>query len=161
MVTSGAVAFGKQQMRQEQLLSQSVRSTLLSSNNGESLEPRACAAVGQAGLMALYETMFGQYGISCAQVIGVDDTPYCIDIETIVCQVLLTSSDLDGSGRQDNLLKTMEALLKMKIVPVLNGNDVVAPDPQRDMDLHNVRSLSDTKQKVVVARAGVDITQCA
>ncbi len=71
MVTSGAVAFGKQQMRQEQLLSRSVRSTLLSSHNGEGegLEPRACAAVGQAGLMALYDTMFGQYGISCAQVL--------------------------------------------------------------------------------------------
>lgn len=72
LVTSGAVAFGKQRMRQEKLLSQSMRSALLPNNgpkgNWRELEPRACAAAGQAGLMALYESMFAQYGISCAQV---------------------------------------------------------------------------------------------
>lgn len=77
VVTSGAVAFGKLRMKQEQMLSQSVRHTLLRSHDqtmsraqagGEEMEPRACAAAGQAGLMALYETMFAQYGISCAQV---------------------------------------------------------------------------------------------
>lgn len=73
LVTSGAVAFGKQRMRQERLLSQSVRSALLPTNSAparKELEPRACAAAGQAGLMALYESMFAQYGISCAQVLG-------------------------------------------------------------------------------------------
>lgn len=71
LVTSGAVAFGKQRMRQERLLSQSVRSALLPTNSAparKELEPRACAAAGQAGLMALYESMFAQYGINCAQV---------------------------------------------------------------------------------------------
>jgi len=71
MVTSGAVAFGKQRMRQERLLSQTVRSTLQNSQEAEELmEPRACAAAGQAGLMFLYESMFAQYGIYCAQVRG-------------------------------------------------------------------------------------------
>ena len=69
------------------MLSQSVRHTLLGSHDqaisrgpvgvgtgggdgggGEEMEPRACAAAGQGGLMALYETMFAQYGVSCAQV---------------------------------------------------------------------------------------------
>ena len=69
LVTSGAVAFGKQRMHQERVLSQTVRSTLINSHGeGDWLEPRACAAAGQAGLMALYETMFAQYGVSCAQV---------------------------------------------------------------------------------------------
>ena len=75
VVTSGAVAIGKLQIKQEQLLSRSVRHTLLNSrdshikNEGiEVLEPRACAAVGQVGLMALYETMFALYGVNCAQV---------------------------------------------------------------------------------------------
>ena len=72
-MTSGAVAFGKLRMRQEKLLSQSIRSALLPASGARGrwreLEPRACAAAGQAGLMALYETMFAQYGISCAQVL--------------------------------------------------------------------------------------------
>ena len=68
-MTSGAVAFGKQRMRQERLLSQTVRSTLQNSQEAEEvMEPRACAAAGQAGLMFLYESMFAQYGIYCAQV---------------------------------------------------------------------------------------------
>lgn len=32
----------------------------------------------------------------------------------------------------------MNALLSMKVVPVMNGNDVVAPPPQVSMDLKNV-----------------------
>ena len=33
------------------------------------VEPRAAAAVGQSGLMSLYEAMFSQYGVKIAQVI--------------------------------------------------------------------------------------------
>lgn len=33
------------------------------------LEPRAAAAVGQSGLMSLYDAMFAQYGVKIAQVI--------------------------------------------------------------------------------------------
>lgn len=69
MITSGAVAVGRQRLQQEQLLSRTMRSTL-APNYPKSIpaESQACAAVGQAGLMSLYETMFTQYGVSCAQV---------------------------------------------------------------------------------------------
>lgn len=33
------------------------------------LDPRAAAAVGQSGLMSLYDAMFAQYGVKIAQVI--------------------------------------------------------------------------------------------
>lgn len=32
------------------------------------MEPRAAAAVGQSGLMSLYDAMFAQYGVKIAQV---------------------------------------------------------------------------------------------
>lgn len=32
------------------------------------VEPRAAAAVGQSGLMSLYDAMFAQYGVKIAQV---------------------------------------------------------------------------------------------
>lgn len=77
LVSSGAVAFGRQRLKKEELLSQSVRSTLLLRGNTPppptAPKSRACAAVGQAGLMALYETMFAQYGVSCAQVSEEED----------------------------------------------------------------------------------------
>ena len=55
----------------------------------------------------------------------------------------MTSYDLTYWRSQRNLLNTMNGLLSMKIVPLLNGNDVVAPTPQMDMDLENVSVVAD------------------
>ena len=78
MVTSGAVAFGKQKLRQEIIMSKSLREAFGNKNSHSALhnskfniDPRACAASGQSGLMALYSAMFSQYGISTAQVMKI------------------------------------------------------------------------------------------
>ncbi|XP_048584546.1 delta-1-pyrroline-5-carboxylate synthase isoform X2 [Nematostella vectensis] len=128
LVTSGAVAFGKQKLRHENLLSQSVRQTLkpqdgLNKDNGV-IEPRACAAVGQGGLMSLYEAMFAQYGLTCGQ-------------------ILLTRPDLRDAYARENLRSTVEALISMKCIPIINENDAVAPPPGLDQDLAGVISLKD------------------
>ena len=73
MVTSGAVAFGKQMLGAEMRMSMSMRETLspkelLRKERMMGPEPRAAAAVGQSGLMALYDAMFTQYGVHIAQV---------------------------------------------------------------------------------------------
>ncbi|XP_046850990.1 delta-1-pyrroline-5-carboxylate synthase-like isoform X2 [Xenia sp. Carnegie-2017] len=129
LVTSGAVAFGKQRLRHELLLSRSMRQSLrpndrLKGNLMPQLEPRACAAVGQGGLLSLYEAMFSQYGLTCAQ-------------------VLVTTPDFKNAELRANLRSTMDALIKMNCIPIINTNDAVAPPPGDDYDLKGVISLKD------------------
>lgn len=127
LVTSGAVAFGKQKLRHEILLSQSVRQTLKPQDFMKSrpyIEPRACAAVGQGGLLSLYEAMFQQYGLTCGQ-------------------VLITKQDVQDKYSLDNLRSTVEELISMNCIPIINENDVVASPPDLDLDLAGVISIKD------------------
>ncbi|PIK33810.1 putative delta-1-pyrroline-5-carboxylate synthase isoform X2 [Apostichopus japonicus] len=115
VVTSGAVAFGKQRLQQEVMLSQSMRETLIPSNERfqSLLDPRACAAAGQSGLMSMYQSMFSQYGLTTAQ-------------------VLVTKADFQHDYTRSNLRATLTELLRMKIIPIVNANDVIAPPPEAD-----------------------------
>lgn len=120
MVTSGAVAFGKQKLAQELLMSLSMRETLspkdhTRSETGTLLEPRAAAAVGQSGLMSLYDAMFAQYGVKIAQ-------------------VLVTKPDFYNDETRRNLISTLSELISLNIVPIINTNDAVTPPPQTDED---------------------------
>lgn len=78
LITSGAVAFGKQKLSQEVMMSMSMRDTLHHNTNAKeeiqslmmsSSLKKPNAAVGQSGLQALYETMFRNYGILVGQVL--------------------------------------------------------------------------------------------
>ena len=75
LITSGAVAFGKQKLAQEVMMSMSMRETIQQNNTKEEIAAlmtkslkKPNAAVGQSGLQALYETMFRNYGILVGQV---------------------------------------------------------------------------------------------
>ena len=74
---------------------------------GSLAERQACAAVGQSRLMALYESLFRHY-----------DQP--------VAQVLLTHDDLADHTRHLNARNTLLTLLKHKVLPIINENDVVS-----------------------------------
>jgi glutamate 5-kinase len=70
---------------------------------------QACAAIGQPLLMAEYRKSFARYGVT-------------------VAQVLLTADVLNNRTTYLNLRNSIETLLKLGVVPVLNENDSVSTD---------------------------------
>jgi len=70
---------------------------------------QACAAIGQPLLMAEYRKAFLRYGVNTAQ-------------------VLLTAEVLNNRKTYLNLRNSIETLLKLSVVPVLNENDSVSTD---------------------------------
>jgi glutamate 5-kinase len=68
---------------------------------------QACAAVGQSQLMHAYEELFSKQGVQIAQ-------------------VLLTEDDFMDRTRHLNLRRTIEKLLKLGVLPVINENDTVS-----------------------------------
>jgi glutamate 5-kinase len=70
-------------------------------------EKQACAAVGQGRLMAIYQEGFARLGI-------------------VAAQVLLTEYDFSNRQRFLNLRATLDHLLKLGVVPVINENDTVS-----------------------------------
>lgn len=67
------------------------------------------AAVGQGCLMHTYEQLFGDHGI-------------------VVAQALLTKRDLSDRAGYLNARNTLLSLLDLRVVPIVNENDVVATD---------------------------------
>ena len=110
IVTSGSVAFGRQRLGRELMMSKSVRDTIRGSPRQVVADSKSCAAVGQSGLMSLYESMFSQYSITTAQ-------------------VLISRRDLDIENREA-LQSTIDNLLALSIIPIINTNDAAAPVPE-------------------------------
>ena len=137
LVTSGAVAFGKQKLRQEVAMSLSMRQTLTSRDiSQDMLPPRACAAAGQSGLMALYDAMFNQYRVKTSQ-------------------ILVTKPDFSNDSSRNNLKSTIMELMKLNVVPIVNANDAVASPPELDVDLTGVISIKDNDS--LAARVAVEV----
>lgn len=76
---------------------------------------QALAAIGQNRLMHAYESAFSKYGIT-------------------VGQMLLTREGLADRQRFVNALNTLEELIKLEVIPVINENDTVAVDEIRFSD---------------------------
>ena len=68
---------------------------------------QAAAAVGQCELMYIYDRLFGQYNHT-------------------VAQMLLTWEDFDHENRLHNLRNTLERLLELGAIPIINENDPIA-----------------------------------
>lgn len=72
-------------------------------------ELQAAAAVGQMGLIEAYESRFQQYGLRTAQ-------------------ILLTHDDLSNRKRYLNARSTLNTLLSLGVIPVINENDTVVTE---------------------------------
>ena len=70
---------------------------------------QAAAAVGQCELMYTYDKLFSEYN-------------------HIIAQILLTGSDVKDPVRRNNFVGTMEHLLHMAVLPIINENDTVVTD---------------------------------
>jgi len=96
LVSSGAIACGMQRLGR--------------SKRPHSVhELQAAAAVGQMGLVQVYEGAFSQYGLHTAQ-------------------ILLTHDDLADRKRYLNARSTLTTLLGLGVVPIINENDTVVTD---------------------------------
>ncbi|AXC14373.1 Glutamate 5-kinase [Acidisarcina polymorpha] len=84
-----------------------VRRLGMESSPTELAMKQACAAVGQSQLMSLYESGFQHFDVATAQ-------------------VLLTEDDFLDPVRYSNLRATLETLLTLGVVPVINENDTVS-----------------------------------
>lgn len=81
------------------------------------------ASVGQSRLMNVYEQLFDQHGIT-------------------VAQALLTRADLTDRAGYLNARGTLLALLELKVICIVNENDVVAVDELQDARFGDNDNLS-------------------
>ena len=52
----------------------------------------------------------------------------------LVGQVLVTKSDFYNEQTRNQLFATLQELMALNIIPIINTNDAVSPPPQKDED---------------------------
>lgn len=105
----------------------------------EAAERQAAAAIGQVRIMLAYEQAFKRHGFSTGQ-------------------VLLTREDIDDEHRCLNTRSTLQQLLKIGAVPVVNENDTTATAEIRfgDNDRLAARVAQMTSADLLILLSDVD-----
>lgn len=118
LVSSGAIAVGRQ--------------TLGLTKRPKKIPTRqACASVGQAKLMSVYQKLFAEYN----QISG---------------QVLITKKTMLDNVSRKNAQNTFEEMFRLGAIPVVNENDTVSTYEMRFGD-------NDTLSAIVAALTGADL----
>lgn len=118
VVSSGAIAVGKSAMG-------------LSHKPQELDERQACAAVGQARLMMIYQKLFAEYSQTAAQ-------------------ILMTKYTMINRATRVNARNTFDRLLSMGAIPIVNENDTISTDEIEFGD-------NDTLSALVAALINADV----
>ena len=118
LVSSGAIAVGRQ------TLGMNERPKDISTK-------QACAAVGQARLMMIYQRLFAEYN----QVAG---------------QVLMTKNTMVNPVSRENAKNTFDELFRLGAIPIVNENDTVSTYEMQFGD-------NDTLSAIVASLIGADL----
>lgn len=95
-------------------------------------EKQACAAVGQARLMMIYQKLFAEYNQTIAQ-------------------ILITKRTMTNEISRRNAENTFHELLNMGVIPIVNENDTVSTDQIQDENFGDNDTLSATVAQMVQA----------
>lgn len=93
LVSSGAIAVGRKKIGMD--------------GNLTIPQKQACAAIGQAQLMMMYQKLFGEYN-------------------QVTAQVLMTKVTIINEPNKTNAINTFNELLSLGVIPVVNENDTVS-----------------------------------
>ncbi len=122
LVTSGAIAVGRKAVGLEQ------RPTKIA-------EKQACAAVGQARLMMVYQKLFSEYN-------------------QVAAQILMTRNTMANELNRYNAQNTFEELLTLGVIPIVNENDTIST---YELDRLEQFGDNDTLSAVVAALIHADL----
>ncbi|MBR6580578.1 MAG: glutamate 5-kinase [Ruminococcus sp.] len=105
----------------------------LSSKPKETKMKQAVAAVGQCELMHIYDDMFEKYSVT-------------------VAQILLTKTIINNPNHCENFKNTVETLVSMGVIPIVNENDSISID-ELELEIGENDSLS----ALVASLSGADL----
>ena len=121
LVSSGAIPVGRKTMG-------------IKERPKETSLKQACAAIGQARLMTIYQKLFDEY-------------------HQVPAQVLMTKLTMVNEISRYNAKNTFDELLKLGVIPIVNENDTVATDELAYGDFGD----NDTLSAIVTALIQADL----
>src|SRR5699024_5582553 len=98
-------------------------------------EKQACASVGQAKLMMIYQKLFSEYNQICSQ-------------------ILMTKNTMLDNLNRVNARNTFRELLSLGVIPIVNENDTIAT---YEIAYLSVFGDNDTLSAVVAALVEADL----
>ena len=119
MVSSGAIAVGRSAMG-------------IHRRPDELAEKQACAAVGQARLMMIYQKLFSEYNQTAAQ-------------------VLMTKYTMINAATRVNAMNTFNKLFDMGAIPIVNENDTISTDEIEFGDNDTLSALVDADMLILLS----------
>lgn len=128
LVTSGAIAAGKKAINLKN--EEKVNHTLA--------VKQACAAVGQARLMMIYQKLFMEYN-------------------QVAAQILMTKNTIVDNLNRYNAHNTFSELLRMGAIPIVNENDTIATYEIMFGDNDILVGDNDTLSAIVTALVNADM----